>query len=284
MLTKSGNYYDGYYSMNYDGINEYTGMYSISFGDIKEVQDEDNLSYFIFSPVANTWNDWHLIPSTRHSIAVPAPTLKTVDIPGTEWPLDLSTYLTGRQEYGQRSGTLSFLVDPGYEHWTSIYENMVYVLHGKKLKMQLADDPEYYYDGQFTVGNWETGETNSAVSINYVLKPYKMKINTEGSTPMIWDLFNFDKDHDYSMDMSGAIEVENNETKSFTIYAKSYLYRPEIKLISGSVSVKLGLDTGSQWVAATSEWKSLDYVNPGTNFIAVKGTGKIKMAWRGGSL
>ena len=50
-----------------DGVF-YTEEYSISFGDLYIPSGE---SYTDFNTVANTWEDWHLIPSSKPSIAVP---------------------------------------------------------------------------------------------------------------------------------------------------------------------------------------------------------------------
>ena len=185
MLTKSGNEYE----LNAFG----EGMYSISFGNLTTTTSGGK-TVTKWSKIADTWDTWHLIPSTRHAISQPAPTFKFIEVPGSSEIIDMSAYLTGKLEYGRRSGTLSFIVDPGYEHWTKIQESMLSVLHGKKLKMRLSDDPQYYYEGYFTVGNWETGERTSQISITYQLNPYKIRIDQNGDTEIIWDTFNFDKD------------------------------------------------------------------------------------------
>jgi hypothetical protein len=185
ITTKAGNEYV---------INERgEGMYSVSWGfPYQHVQGGQTVTTWVKQ--ADSWSDWHLIPPTRHSISEPAPTFKFIDVPGSTEMLDLSGYLTGKLEYGRRTGTLTFLVDPESVHWAVIYKSMCETLHGKKLGMRLTDDPNYYYEGYFTVGDWETGETNSTVSVSYQLNPYKIRIDHEGDTEIIWDTFNFDVD------------------------------------------------------------------------------------------
>ena len=163
MITEGGNYYDV--------SNSNDGKFSVMFGQYANGS---------WSTSADTWKTWHLIPSARQAIAEPAPNFKFVDVPGAEEPLDLSTYLTGQIEFSWRQGSLSFLVDPGYEHWAMIRESMMSVLHGKKIQMRLSDDSNFIYTGYFTVGEWTTGETNSTISISYELEPYRYKISSGG--------------------------------------------------------------------------------------------------------
>ena len=158
----------------------YTEEHSVSFGDIVTRTSEGE-TYEDFDTIANTWEDWHLIPSSRPSIAPPTIITKYVDIPGFDGQLDLTDYLTGGPTYGPRTGSFNFIVVNGFENWETIRENIMSVLHGKRLKMRLMDDPNYYYEGRFTVGAWESGSNNSAISISYQLDPYKKGINFDES-------------------------------------------------------------------------------------------------------
>ena len=88
----------------------YTEEHSISFGNVKAVT-EGGKTYDTFEVIANTWTDWHLIPSSRPSVVPPTIVTKYVEIPGADGVLDLSNFLTGRPTYGQRQGSFSFVVD-----------------------------------------------------------------------------------------------------------------------------------------------------------------------------
>lgn len=155
--------------------------HSITFGDIS--------SGAIVGK--NTWTDWHLIPSSRPTVAQAPVTTNYISIPGKEdGPIDFSTYLTGSIQYGNRSGTFEFLVDNGHEYWEDIRYKIVNYLHGKELKMVLEDDPSYYYKGVFTLNEWKSESWNSSISINYILEPYKYLIASGSS--WLWDPFNFE--------------------------------------------------------------------------------------------
>ena len=154
----------------------YNEKHTISFG---------NVSNNTFSQVANTWTTWHLIPASRPAVAAPQPNFKFVEIPGRNGQVDFSDFLTGSPQYGQRVGNFSFFIARGFQDIEVIHQNMSATLHGKKLKMKLQDDPTYYYEGRFTVGNLETGGAHPMVTIGYTLEPYKRKINPAGTGPAL---------------------------------------------------------------------------------------------------
>ena len=142
--------------------------HSITFG---------NVSNGTFSG-KNTWDDWHLIPSSGPVIAQSSVSDSFKEIPGRKnGPMNFSDYLTGKIIYGQRNGSIQFVVDNDHEDWTIIQSNIVNYLHGKYMKMRLEDDPDYYYEGRFTVGNWESESWNSSITISYSVKPYKYRIS-----------------------------------------------------------------------------------------------------------
>lgn len=138
----------------------------------------------------NTWTSWHLIPANRPSVAPPAFSPKMVEIPGRDdGPIDISEYLTGAPNFGSRTGSWDFYVDNDHEKWNSIYQNMLYALHGKQLYCMLDDDRPFYYKGRFTVGQYNADKSNSRIQISYTLEPYKHFAGEAGD--FLWDPFNF---------------------------------------------------------------------------------------------
>ena len=144
--------------------------HSITFGD----GTLDGSGRFIGK---NTWTDWHLLPSSRPVVAQASVTTNFVEIPGRkDGPLDQTEFLTGQVSYGQRSGSFEFIVDNDHEYWETIRMKIANYLHGKEMRMCLEDDPDYYYIGVFTLSNFVSEATNSKLTINYVVAPYKYKI------------------------------------------------------------------------------------------------------------
>ena len=156
---------------NQNGIY-YNEKHTLSFG---------NVSNNAFSQTANTWTTWHLIPSVRPTVSEPQPVLKLVDIPGRSGQVDFTNFLTGGPQYGMRTGNWSLYIARGFLDPETLKKNMAAVLHGKRLKVKLQDDPNYYYEGLFSVGDVETSGMHYMITIGYTLDPYKKLINPQGT-------------------------------------------------------------------------------------------------------
>jgi phage-related protein len=123
----------------------------------------------------NTWDNWHLIPSSRPVVSRPTTNYKYVDIPGMDGSLDLSNYLVGRPTYSDCSGSFEFYVANDYGDWASRKSELSSFLDGREMKMFLEDDPQYYYLGRFALSSWKAGPNFSSVTIDYHVRPYKFK-------------------------------------------------------------------------------------------------------------
>lgn len=130
----------------------------------------------------NTWDDWHLIPSSRPVFAVPKMKTNVIEVEGGDGVIDLSTALTGFPVYSNREGSFEFIVVNDYGNWKDRYSEIMNYLHGRTVQATLEDDPDYYYEGLFTVDGWESPSdgTWSNITINYSVKPYKIS-KTENS-------------------------------------------------------------------------------------------------------
>ena len=95
----------------------------------------------------NTWDDWHLVPTSRPKFNMPNVKTNYVDIPGGDGVIDLTTTLTGRPVYGNRQGSFEFLVMNDYGDWYERYSDIAMYLHGKEYRVVLDDDPDWYYEG-----------------------------------------------------------------------------------------------------------------------------------------
>lgn len=121
----------------------------------------------------NTWDDWKILPTERPVFAPPKPKTTYIDIPGGNGALDLSESLTGYPIYENRTGSFKFRVMNDYVEWHERYTEIMEHLHGRSMNAILADDPDYFYRGRFTVNNWESGATWSLITIGYTVDPYK---------------------------------------------------------------------------------------------------------------
>lgn len=233
----------------------------------------------------NTWADWYLIPSSRPVFNPPAPKTKYVDIPGSDYHLDLSTALTGDIAYEGRQGTLDFIVDNGqlsdYREslWSALYSDIMDYLHGKLLKATLEDDPYFYYEGRFSVNSWKSNEHNSEISIDYTVSPYKYEVNSS-LEDWVWDTFNFEH---------GIIREYKNlrvdGSLKFVIIGRRMSVTPSFIVKSDN---RKGMDvvfngTTYHLKDGTSRVVNIRTV-PGNNTLTFKGKGTVSIDYRGGCL
>ena len=139
----------------------------------------------------NTWDDWHLIPTSRPLFNPPAVKTKYVEIPGSNKIMDLTESLKGFPLYENREGSLEFIVENGHKEWYQIYAEIEAFLNGQYLKVVLEDDFSHYYEGRFSVNQWKSDKHWSLITIDYNLKPYKLSVQTS-TEDWKWDPFNFD--------------------------------------------------------------------------------------------
>lgn len=154
----------------------------------------------------NTWVDWHMIPSSRPSFAMPELKKYSQDIPGGNGEIDLTYSLTGYPAYKNRTGSIEFIVsntglltslsDPyGYNYdttsgWQGIKSDIANCLHGRSLHIESEDMPGQYFKGRITVDEWKSNAYYSSITLKYDVEPFKYSI-TDSTNLWKWDPFNF---------------------------------------------------------------------------------------------
>lgn len=153
----------------------------------------------------NTWDDWHLVPTSRPVFNPPSVKTKTLDIPGGDGVIDLTESLSGYPVYNNREGSFEFIVlndfcqiEETYEKWYEVYSSIMDYLHGQQMKAFLEDDADYYYEGRFAVNSWTSDKNYSKIVIDYNVGPYKWSFGLSNVfkniaiTP-VKTIFKFDK-------------------------------------------------------------------------------------------
>lgn len=148
----------------------------------------------------NTYKDLFLVPTSRPVINPPAVKTKTIEVPGANGSIDLTDSLTPYPVYNNRTGSIEFAVLNDKMDWAVLYSKIMNYIHGRKGRMILEDDPGWYYEGRWSVGNWTSNNdgTWSTVSLDYDLYPYKLEVATSiegsaetGSDRWKWSPFSF---------------------------------------------------------------------------------------------
>ena len=126
----------------------------------------------------NTWEDWHLIPSSPPMIEPPETYTNYVEIPGRmAGAIDLSTALTGSVSYLDSEGSWEFIMEEGFYSRAELYQILKTFLHGKNMKIYLEEDPTHYYYGRTSVEMPQTGQGPTVFTIGYHVRPVKYKLN-----------------------------------------------------------------------------------------------------------
>jgi hypothetical protein len=149
------------------GEYNYSGEHSATFGE------------------KNTWNDWKLVPTSLLIPSAPQPKTEFVDIPGADGQLDYTEVLAGIK-YQPRQGSFEFYVMNGFSSWAERYSEVMAYLHGKRMRLVISDDPNYYYMGRFAVNEYQSDEHWSKLVIDYVLDPYKLPVSGTADYDWLW--------------------------------------------------------------------------------------------------
>lgn len=139
----------------------------------------------------NTYDDWHIVPSSRPTIVNPKLITNYIDIPGASGSVDMSEALTGFPIYSDREGDLEFYVLNDYGTWTTRRNIINNTLHGQRATLYLEDEPDFYYVGRLEVNDWKSQKDFSTITLHYRLEPYKYAVADVGDG-WRWDPFNFE--------------------------------------------------------------------------------------------
>lgn len=237
----------------------------------------------------NTWKDWHIIPTSKPSVAPPDVKEEYVEIPGMPGALDYTELLSGRPIYSMRKGKWEFYVPTAYDgiqenaDWANTYSQIMDDIHGKKFdRIILEDDPLYYYVGRVKVSDYKSDKERATISIDYTLNPYKTPILTSEEQEWEWNqLFGIKQILYGTFDVVGSkmrtiINSSEDQTQIYTdaTYPMvAHIYESETSLIvKQNVPIPAGI----------TEAESQLFVDPGSTKIRFEGTGQIKLYYQKG--
>lgn len=229
---------------------------------------------------ANTWRDWHIVPSSRPVVNPPVPKTNYIDIPGSNNGIDLTESLTGDVKYNSREGSFEFLVDTSkWGSWMEAYTTIMNYLHGRRMDLILDDEPNYYYSGRFTVNEWKSAKDGSSITIDYVVDAYKYEL-ASSIDDWLWDPFNFEtgiaRDYsDITVNTYLSIDVGGSEMPVVPTFIVSNIKDSLIVNWKGTdYMLKIGVVHIPQIVISNNE----------ENRLIFKGNGALSIAFKGGKL
>lgn len=123
--------------------------------------------------IFHSFRAWGLMLKSRPQISRPEPKYKLVEVPGSSLLLDLTEALTGQVHYGPREIKCEFDTGESRERWEKIHTDITNAIHGKRLKIVLDEDMDYYYIGRVTVGDMNPESATFSLTITATVEPYK---------------------------------------------------------------------------------------------------------------
>ena len=120
----------------------------------------------------HSFEDLNLVLS---DVNIPPATAKTnfVDIPGGNGSVDLTEAL-GEVKFNDRECTFTFTVFP-WDNFEEKKREVSNLLNGKRCKITLDKDPDFYWDGRCAVSEYESDRNIHKIVVVAIVAPYKLK-------------------------------------------------------------------------------------------------------------
>lgn len=229
-------------------------------------------SYVLFDNY-NTFTDFNLyIQKTEISEAEIKK--ETINIPGADGELDFTYSLTGDAKFQNRKINITCANLKKYITLQE-YSRIQNALHGKKMKIILSNDLNFYYLGKVSIGKFEIDGLIRYVTIECDVEPYKYDL-TSSNEDWLWDPFCFE---DGIINETKDINVSG--TKDIVIYGRRKTIIPWIECSSPMQvifdSETYNLSEGRQKVLNIE-------IREGINTLRFIGNGIVTIEYQGGSL
>lgn len=129
----------------------------------------------VFFDDFDSWADFSLIRS-RKTVEAPEPKFIKVEVEGADGELDLTDYF-GDVKYKNRNITFEFSTAVREREFMNLFSKIQNALHGKKMKIVLEEDSDFYYVGRISVNEWEADRNIGLITVDCDCEPYKYKKN-----------------------------------------------------------------------------------------------------------
>ncbi len=229
-------------------------------------------SYVLFDEY-NTFSDFNLY---IEKLEISEAELKEeiVDIPGADGELDFSYSLTGDAKFKNRKINITCANLKKY-FTLQEYSRIQNALHGKKMKIRLSNDLNFYYTGKVSVGKYEANGLIREVIIECNVDPYK------------YDLFS--SDEDWEWDPFSFVDGIINETKDLEVNGElevSIIGRRQ-RVVPRFVcenALQLIFNEQTYNLPAGGSYSPDIEICEGENILKFIGNGTVTIEYRGGSL
>lgn len=121
----------------------------------------------------HSFHDLHLIQQLVE-VEPAEPKLNMREIPGADGAVDFSEQPAGRVTYNTRKITWTFALYPG-ENWDAKHRQVNNALNGRRCRVTLGTDQEYYYDARLSVSKHNVDGLLRQIIVEAICQPYKLR-------------------------------------------------------------------------------------------------------------
>lgn len=175
----------------------------------------------------NSYDDLGLI-LTSSTIDAPSPKTNYIELDGSDGSVDY-TEAFGRVFFENRKLKFDFTYTGHHLTFAEKFSELQNLLHGRKMKIIISDDPEWWYVGRITLDSWKSSKAIRKISIECDCEPYKytnvIRVYEINSNPQSIVFHNARKNVVPTLLATAAIGVACNE--------KSVTLTPDVKVTDG---------------------------------------------------
>lgn len=223
----------------------------------------------------HTYRDFGLICTALH-IGLPEIKDNVIPLKGADGYIDL-TEIFGRTMYGNRTIKAEFVVKELDEHeWAVNISNLANYLHGRRRKIVLDNDSEYYYDGRITEEHEKEYRPYSKVVLTMDCAPYKKEIQNSSLGDWLWDPFDL---NDGIIREYGKIEVDGSYTMNII-----GLDQKQVPVIYSTAAMTVMYKGMAYDLTVGKNYIYGIVIESGENVLVFHGNGVISVEYRGGKL
>lgn len=205
----------------------------------------------------HTYDDWELV-LTNKALGLPTPKTSSIDVEGADGTIDTSEVLAGEIKFNNRMLEFEFTMTTPYDEFNELITDIANYLHGKKLKIILDEDSDYYYYGRCQINQWSSDKRIGKIVISCECEPYKYAL----------------RDSVVSATINGKTYVK--------VVGKRMTVTPIIEV---SNDMEIIVDGKSNQLYAGIENEILDlFIKEGINTLVFNGNGEVKIKYKGGEL
>lgn len=205
----------------------------------------------------HTYDDWELV-LTNKALGLPTPKTSSIDVEGADSTIDTSEVLAGEIKFNNRMLEFEFTMTTPYDEFNELITEIANYLHGKKLKIILDEDSDYYYYGRCQINQWSSDKRIGKIVISCECEPYKYAL----------------RDSVVSATINGKTYVK--------VVGKRMTVTPIIEV---SNDMEIIVDGKSNQLYAGIENEILDlFIKEGVNTLVFNGNGEVKIKYKGGEL